>query len=494
MSEAAKLIEMGDSSLMYGFCGECVDKLLESLNEAGKNPKAPPEGGAPKRVRKPKEEAPEPTEVVGTNAPTRKPSANFDKSKVYAEPKVTTGNTATGAAFTLPQGVTCPGETPACKGCYGDYGNMRYDNVKDAKFKNLGAVINDLKQDPSGQKLGLSLTKAVKQKNTGTLRIHDLGDFFSPSYVKAWVQAVKNCPETRFWAYTRAHTVAPIMQELVKLASLPNMELWLSADKHNWTDAVQTFDQYKDVLAGVAMMQTKGTGHIAKMIQDMVGKKHFINFPEHGNGGYIKNPTEVDSSLVNCPKVIDHDTKARTRKAVEAGKMDPPAKILKNPYNQPDCLACGKCLPGKNQKPDEPWKFESVEYCQCSDAVRLMNGQLDEADFDTQDMDLLQKRVDGMKARTDYHKSDSEFTMDHLTQRSGQYRVGWNSIVDGIADHREWAQYGNHLDWANHVQQESTREEAAAERAGDYMRADFHRGRIDGADEVLSTGKIAKLR
>ena len=70
----------------------------------------------------------------------------------------------------------------------------------------------------------------IRERGVRVVRIHEAGDFYSKTYIKAWRAIMKACPETRFFAYTRSWRVEELAGSLRRLASLPNFELWYSED------------------------------------------------------------------------------------------------------------------------------------------------------------------------------------------------------------------------------------------------------------------------
>ena len=63
------------------------------------------------------------------------------------------------------------------------------------------------------------------------MRIHVSGDFYSNRYIQKWVDIVGRSQEIQFFAYTRSWRIDAMFPELVKLAGLPNMQLWWSIDR-----------------------------------------------------------------------------------------------------------------------------------------------------------------------------------------------------------------------------------------------------------------------
>ncbi len=70
----------------------------------------------------------------------------------------------------------------------------------------------------------------IRQANVPDFRIHSSGDFYSEDYLHAWIRIVEACEEVKFTAYTRAWRINERIPGLTQIASLPNMNLWLSED------------------------------------------------------------------------------------------------------------------------------------------------------------------------------------------------------------------------------------------------------------------------
>lgn len=127
-------------------------------------------------------------------------------------------------AFGLPAVLTCPGSSTLCRSkCYALKGYFRMENVKASLMRNYQASLKD--------DFAELMIAAILSKNTPRFRISTSGDFYSPEYLEKWIKIVKGCPETIFLVYTRSWTVAHFARPLAKLAKLPNMRLWYSADR-----------------------------------------------------------------------------------------------------------------------------------------------------------------------------------------------------------------------------------------------------------------------
>lgn len=118
-------------------------------------------------------------------------------------------------------------------------------------------------------------------------RIHWDGDFFSPVYVSAWRQVIKDNPGVRFWVYTRVATAALFLHA----QKLPNLALYYSADRDNVTIA-QTLSE-----RGIRI------AYVGPSFAD--GKEAFpgaVRCPE--NNGSIPLITPEGSACIRCALCI----------------------------------------------------------------------------------------------------------------------------------------------------------------------------------------------
>lgn len=237
--------------------------------------------------------------------------------------KISTGNSKTGPSFSLPEGITCPGKTELCADlCYVKTGRMNLPTSRTARSNQLSGVIELMKQG----KLDKTLAGVITGASVRTIRIHDSGDFMSPEYVRAWIKACKQCSDVQFWAYTRSFTVKPILDELIKLAKLPNVAIWLSGDQENWLSLIATYKRYSKVFAGIAFMETKDDNELSVLLASTMAADKLVIFPVHGHFGRLSHIP--NQNLPNCPAIT---------------------KELKHDDPIPACLRCLKCLPIKTK-------------------------------------------------------------------------------------------------------------------------------------------------
>ena len=113
---------------------------------------------------------------------------------------------------------TCPFASACAKYCYAQKGAYVWSNVAPAyryryemtKRPEFAEMIND----------------ELKKKRVEMLRIHDSGDYYSPSYIAKWMEVIKENKDILFYSYTKS---IPLFMDKIEDASLPiNFGLVLS--------------------------------------------------------------------------------------------------------------------------------------------------------------------------------------------------------------------------------------------------------------------------
>jgi hypothetical protein len=110
--------------------------------------------------------------------------------------------------FSIPAGndkasgkITCPFAGSCLSLCYAKKGMYRFGNVERALTKRYEAS----KESDFVQRINDELSKVKKGKQV-YVRIHDSGDFYSPSYFAKWLEIARLNPLVRFYAYTKSHS------------------------------------------------------------------------------------------------------------------------------------------------------------------------------------------------------------------------------------------------------------------------------------------------
>jgi hypothetical protein len=92
--------------------------------------------------------------------------------------------------------LTCPFAKDCVKYCYAQKGAYIWGNVSPAFESRYEATKLDTFVD--------LMTQEVRRKKVDFLRIHDSGDYYSPTYLEKWLQIARNNPQTKFYSYTKS--------------------------------------------------------------------------------------------------------------------------------------------------------------------------------------------------------------------------------------------------------------------------------------------------
>ncbi|PZM78808.1 MAG: hypothetical protein DKT66_23195 [Candidatus Melainabacteria bacterium] len=254
-----------------------------------------------------------------------------------------TNNSKVSWAFSLPRSKTCIDATEICKKlCYGR--GIRYQSQaqKDKRERNYRTVELLLKNGgpellaqnlvhliDSARPRDWLTSKLMKTKPDvpWTLRIHDVGDFYSTDYSRAWQIAVCERPECDFWFYTRSFQTPAVYKSLGELASLPNCQGWLSVDADNLSQGLLALCNQPAARWKLAILQSKDLQleHLQDAIPE-IGKANIINFPYHHGG---RNIAAFNQQVVtSCPAIV--------------GDL----KLTNDPHTSRPCQLCSYCLPG----------------------------------------------------------------------------------------------------------------------------------------------------
>ena len=110
--------------------------------------------------------------------------------------------------FSIPAGndkltgkITCPFAGSCLSLCYAKKGMYRFGNVERALSKRYQAT----KEENFVQRITEELAKVKKDRQI-YVRIHDSGDFYSPTYFAKWLEIARLNPSVRFYAYTKSHS------------------------------------------------------------------------------------------------------------------------------------------------------------------------------------------------------------------------------------------------------------------------------------------------
>lgn len=126
--------------------------------------------------------------------------------------------------WTIPAVSTCPGRTETCERvCFGTHGRFvtetmqrlnawRYEQSRKASFADM-------------------MTDEIVRRGVLVLRVHVVGDFATPRYTQKWIEIAARSPNTRMFCYSRSWRIEKLRPLLYAFGALPNVRLWLSADR-----------------------------------------------------------------------------------------------------------------------------------------------------------------------------------------------------------------------------------------------------------------------
>lgn len=256
-----------------------------------------------------------------------------------------TQNSKVGWAFSLSRTESCTNATEICKRlCYGN--GVRYQSAAQ-RHKRLRNYITCefLLRKGGPELLAQNLVALVDQARpvdwlaaqiSGeatnlpyTLRIHDVGDYFSCDYAAAWLMAIKQRPQCKFWFYTRSFLEPKLLSVLSELASQSNCQGFLSIDNDNFEQGLLAFSSYPGVwkLALMQVEEEKLPLNLLPSVRDMVSPGQIINFPYHRAGKHVQ-PLKAEP-LTNCPQITTTAYPLQTNRS----ELKP-------------CQSCSLCLPG----------------------------------------------------------------------------------------------------------------------------------------------------
>ncbi|HND05904.1 MAG TPA: hypothetical protein PL012_09500 [Candidatus Obscuribacter sp.] len=256
-----------------------------------------------------------------------------------------TQNSKVGWAFSLSRTESCTNATEICKRlCYGN--GVRYQSAAQ-RHKRLRNYITCefLLRKGGPELLAQNLVALVDQARpvdwlaaqiSGeatnlpyTLRIHDVGDYFSCDYAAAWLMAIKQRPQCKFWFYTRSFLEPKLLSVLSELASQSNCQGFLSIDNDNFEQGLLAFSSYPGVwkLALMQVEEEKLPLNLLPSVRNMVSPGQIINFPYHRAGKHVQ-PLKAEP-LTNCPQITTSAYPLQTNRS----ELKP-------------CQSCSLCLPG----------------------------------------------------------------------------------------------------------------------------------------------------
>ena len=90
--------------------------------------------------------------------------------------------------------LTCPMAQDCIKFCYAKKGAYIWSNVKPAFEKRYELTKTDNFVE--------AMNAEIRKKKPDYVRVHDSGDYYSPAYLKKWIEIAIHNPNVRFYSYT----------------------------------------------------------------------------------------------------------------------------------------------------------------------------------------------------------------------------------------------------------------------------------------------------
>lgn len=254
-----------------------------------------------------------------------------------------TNNSKTGAAFSLSRSSSCIHKTATCwQVCYGR--GIRYQSTtqKEKRERNFRTqfLLHAGGPELLAENLALLVDQArpvdwVTARITGeptnvpwSVRIHDVGDFYSIEYTQAWIQTVQARPQCRFWFYTRSFVDDALFPHLTELAEQPNCRGWISVDADNYNAGILSYCRTRHGIWNIALLQEDEMSIPPDMMPSLLSAARpgeIVAFPKHHGGRHVQ-PIKADNLTV-CPQVLG------------AYPLQP------NPQFVRPCQLCSFCLP-----------------------------------------------------------------------------------------------------------------------------------------------------
>lgn len=94
---------------------------------------------------------------------------------------------------------TCPSAGICAQACYARHGTYTWPVVRAKHQANLMFVLDDL----PGWETAIVAELGAAKFHGAWIRIHDAGDFFSDTYLLAWLRICRARPDVNFYAYTK---------------------------------------------------------------------------------------------------------------------------------------------------------------------------------------------------------------------------------------------------------------------------------------------------
>ncbi len=90
---------------------------------------------------------------------------------------------------------TCPCAKDCVKGCYAQQGRYVFNQIKNKQEERLALTLR--------LEFTKVISKELDQLRPDLVRVHDSGDFYNVTYLRRWLEVMRNYPRVAFLAYTK---------------------------------------------------------------------------------------------------------------------------------------------------------------------------------------------------------------------------------------------------------------------------------------------------
>ena len=104
-------------------------------------------------------------------------------------------------SFNLPAQKTCPSAGNCKNWCYASTGTYLFPSSVNLRLQNFDWLRHTKNIEIMANEIHHTMIR--KNKRIRVVRIHDSGDFFSTSYLYAWIKVARWNPDKLFYAYTK---------------------------------------------------------------------------------------------------------------------------------------------------------------------------------------------------------------------------------------------------------------------------------------------------
>ena len=171
--------------------------------------------------------------LLTQNSKLKKTSKHFDK-RVF--------NFGIPAYKSASGKTTCPFADKCVKFCYAKKGAYTWSNVKPAFEKRYQLTKTDLFID--------AMDTEIKKKKADYVRVHDSGDYYSPTYLQKWITIALKNPAVRFYSYTNS------IQFIKDLETIPANFDFIFSDSGKQVDLIdKSKDRYTKIFKSLEQLQ-----------------------------------------------------------------------------------------------------------------------------------------------------------------------------------------------------------------------------------------------